>query len=182
MHTALIPPVVSPHGGKVKGRQSLQERFASRLSVHPGLTRKVVSWQGNRTSPGLRWMKYKEGFSGELVESLIEDAGSSAVLGPFSGIGTTPLTAAGQGLEGTGIEIMPVGVLAGNALACAANGLNRKSLEREGQSLLKRMESDQKPDVTTHPHSSFPHFSSFVIPAKHAPACCRQGAGIQSIT
>ena len=100
MRTALIPPVVSPHGGKVKGRQSLQERFASRLSIHPGLTRKVVSWQGNRESPGLRWMKYKEGFSGELVDALIEDAESESVLDPFSGIGTTPLTAAGRGTEG----------------------------------------------------------------------------------
>lgn len=146
MRTALIPPVISPHGGNVNGRQSLQEKFVSRLSIHPGLTRKVVSWQGNRTSPGLRWMKYKEGFSGDLVEALIEDAKSKAVLDPFSGIGTTPLTAAGQGLEGTGIEIMPVGVLAGNALACAANGLSRDSLEREGQSLLERVESDRKPD------------------------------------
>ena len=79
MRTALIPPVVSPHGGNVEGRQYLQEKFASRLSIHPGLTRKVVSWQGNRISPGLRWMKYKEGFSGELVEALIEDAGSTTV-------------------------------------------------------------------------------------------------------
>ena len=146
MRTALIPPVISPHGGNVNGRQSLQERFASRLSIHPGLTRKVVSWQGNRASPGLRWMKYKEGFSGELVEALIEDAKSKTVLDPFSGIGTTPLTAAGLGLKGMGIEIMPVGVLAGNALACAANGLSRDSLEREGQSLLERVESDRKPD------------------------------------
>ena len=153
MRTALIPPVVSPHGGKVKGRQSLQERFTSRLSIHPGLTRKVVSWQGNRKSPGLRWMKYKEGFSGELVDALIEDAESKSVLDPFSGIGTTPLTAAGRGLKGTGIEIMPVGVLASNALACAANGLNRKVFEREGQSLLEQVESGRAPDSKF----SFPH-------------------------
>ena len=153
MRTALMSPVVSPHGGVVKGRQSLQEMFASRLSIHPGLTRKVVFWQGNRLSPGLRWMKYKEGFSGELVDALIEDAGSEAVLDPFSGIGTTPLTAAGRGLRSTGIEIMPVGVLAGNALACAANGLNRKSFEREGQSLLQQVESARTPDSKF----SFPH-------------------------
>ena len=104
MRTAVsIPPVVSPHGGAVGGRQSLQDRFASRLAIHPGLTRKVVSYQGNRGQPGLRWMKYKEGFSGELVEALIEDAES--VLDPFAGIGTTPLTAAGRGLQGTGTKV-----------------------------------------------------------------------------
>ena len=105
----LIAAVVSPHNSNVSGRQFLQDRFASRLAIHPGLTRKVVSYQGNRARPGLRWMKYKEGFSGELVEALIEDAES--VLDPFSGIGTVPLTAVGQGLQGTGIEIMPVGAL-----------------------------------------------------------------------
>ena len=143
MRTVSIPPVVSPHDGAVGGRQSLQDRFASRLAIHPGLTRKVVSYQGNRARPGLRWMKYKEGFSGELVEALIEDAES--VLDPFSGIGTTPLTAAGRGLKGTGIEIMPVGVLAGRAIAYAANGLSRKRLEKEGQSLLERVQSSRKP-------------------------------------
>ncbi len=66
MRTVLLPPVVSPHGGDVKERQFLQERFAPRLSIHPGLTRKTVSWQGNRMLPGLRWMKYKEGFSGAV--------------------------------------------------------------------------------------------------------------------
>ena len=153
MRAALLMPVVSPHGDQVEGRQSLQERFASRLSVLPGLTRKAVSWQGNRQSPGLRWMKYKEGFSGELVDALIEDAASESVLDPFSGIGTTPLTAAGRGLNSAGIEIMPVGVLAGNALACTANGLDRKVMEKEGYSLLKRVESGQPPDNKF----SFPH-------------------------
>ena len=153
MRTAYIPPVFSPHGAEVKGRQSLQERFASRLSIHPGLTRKVVSWQGNRTSPGLRWMRYKEGFSGELVDALIEDAESKSVLDPFSGAGTTPLTAAGRGLNSAGIEIMPVGVLASNALACAANGLDRKDFESAGQSLLEQVESQRTPDKTF----AFPH-------------------------
>ena len=149
----LNAPVVSPHGGKVTGRQSLQERFASRLSIHPGLTRKVVSWQGNRQAPGLRWMKYKEGFSGELVDALIEDAKSVSVLDPFSGIGTAPLTAAGRGLEGAGIEIMPVGVLASHALACAANGLNKTVFEKAGQAMLEHLESDRAHDRAF----AFPH-------------------------
>ena len=123
----------------------MQERFATRISVHPGLTRKVVSWQGNRMSPGLRWMKYKEGFSGKLVETLIEDVKSEAVLDPFSGIGTTPLTAAGRGLKGVGIEIMPVGVLAAEAMASAANRLDWRTLEKEGQSLIEWVESNRKP-------------------------------------
>jgi len=124
----------------------LLERFGSRISILPELTRKVVSWQGNRMSPGLRWMKYKEGFSCELVNALIDDAESRSVLDPFSGIGTTPLAAAGRGLQGSGIEIMPVGVLANMAIAHVSNGLQRTSFEKEGQSLLEWIRSSRKPD------------------------------------
>ena len=91
-------------------------------------------------------MKYKEGFSSELVNVLIDDAKSKRVLDPFSGIGTTPLVAAGRGLQGTGIEIMPVGVLANMAIAYVSNGLQRTSFEKEGQSLLERVRSCRKPD------------------------------------
>ena len=145
MLTTSIPSVVSPQSSNVNERQLLHERFAGRISVHPWLTRKVVSWQGNRMSPGLRWMKYKEGFSGELVETLIENVNSESVLDPFSGIGTTPLTAAGCGLKGVGIEIMPVGVLTAKALAHAANGLDWETMEKEGQSLIECVESNRKP-------------------------------------
>ncbi len=97
-------------------------------------------------SPGLRWMKYKEGFSSELVNALIDDAKSGCVLDPFSGVGTTPLVAAGRGLQGSGIEIMPVGVLANMAIAHVSNGLQRTSFERAGRSLLERVRSGHKPD------------------------------------
>ena len=133
----LIAAVVSPHNSNVSGRQFLQDRFASRLAIHPGLTRKVVSYQGNRAQPGLRWMKYKEGFSGELVEALIEDAES--VLDPFSGIGTVPLTAVGQGLQGTGIEIMPAGALErlGDACEFCEHADCRSCDRRDGTTLKK---------------------------------------------
>ncbi len=141
----MLSPIISPHGGCVHGRQSLQDRFASRLSVRESLSRRVVSYQGNKSAPGLRWMKYKEGFSSELVDTLIDEAESRRVLDPFAGIGTTPLIAAGRGLEGTGIEIMPVGVLAGNAMATAANGIRPDEFDKAADQLLKRIESKRKP-------------------------------------
>lgn len=140
-----LPPVVSPHGGSVAGRQRLQNKYASCFSVREALTRRQVSYQGNKSAPGLRWMKYKEGFSGELVESLIDMANSNRVIDPFSGIGTTPLTAAGQGLIGTGIEIMPVGVIAGQAIATAANGIDTNGFNKAAAELLQRIESSCKP-------------------------------------
>lgn len=88
-------------------RVELEKRFGGRLSVDPKLGRQVVSYQGNRGLPGLRWMKYKEGFSKALVERFLEERSPRDLLDPFSGLGTTPLVASGQGVNATGIEIMP---------------------------------------------------------------------------
>ena len=131
----------SPNGGSVDERRSLRQRFEGRMSVNPSFTRQVVSYQGNRRAPGFRWMKYKEGFSRKLVEQMIEDVQPRSVLDPFSGIGTTPLVAAGKGLRATGIEIIPVGILAGNAIAHAANGLRPETFREAGESLLGHVKS-----------------------------------------
>ena len=136
-----MKPAISPNGGNALERQKLEKRFEGRLAVNPHLTRKAVSYQGNRNVPGFRWMKYKEGFSQALVERLLDEFCPSAILDPFAGIGTTPLIAAGRGLRATGIEIMPVGVLVGNGIAQAANGLSRKTLEESGAELLDAVKS-----------------------------------------
>ena len=78
-------PIESPNGGSVDERRSLHKRFEERLSVAPNLTRRIVSHQGNRDAPGFRWLKYKEGFSLELVERLLAEAQPSSVLDPFAG-------------------------------------------------------------------------------------------------
>ena len=148
-----IPPAESPNGGSVDERQSLHRRFEDRLSVNPALTRKMVSYQGNRQAPGFRWMKYKEGFSRGLVEQLIAEVRPKSVLDPFAGIGTTPLIAAGRGLRAAGIEIIPVGVLVGNAIAHAANGLESDEFRVASESLLKRVDCPSE----AHEEYAFPH-------------------------
>lgn len=90
-------------------RAALYGRFADRMAVRPELTRRLVSYQGNKQQPGFRWLRYKEGFSAELVASSLAGA-DGAVLDPFAGIGTTALVAAGSGRRATAVEIMPVGV------------------------------------------------------------------------
>ncbi len=139
-------PAGSPNGGNVEKRRLLHERFQNRLVVAPNLTRKIISYQGNRQVPGFRWLKYKEGFSLGLVKQLLDEEFPSSVLDPFAGIGTAPLAAAGRGLKATGIEIMPVGVLAGNAIAIAANGLSRKDFKAASRSLLTHVASSERAD------------------------------------
>ena len=142
-----------PVGGQVQERRSLHERFKDRLSVNTALTPKMVSYRGNYDAPGFRWMRYKEGFSRGLIEDLIESVKPRSVLDPFSGIGTTPLVAAGKGLRATGIEIMPVGVLAGEAIALAANGLEQRSFTQATSHFLAHVESAREAS----PKYAFPH-------------------------
>ena len=103
--------------------------------------------------PGLRWLKYKEGFSTQLVAALIQEYRPESVLDPFAGIGTTPLIAAASGCKATGIEVMPVGVLAGNAIVQVANGLTRTEYERVSKSLIESVDSQEGPvDGFCFPH------------------------------
>ena len=126
----------SPNGGLTRERADLHRRYADRVSVNPYLTRKLVSYQGNKESVGFRWMKYKEGFSTSLVRQLIKSGNGTQVLDPFSGIGTTALTAMGMGLQGTGIEILPLGNMVAHVVAYAANGLSVQEFCRDSQALL----------------------------------------------
>ena len=131
----------------------MHERFLGRLSINSALTPKMVSYRGNYNAPGFRWMRYKEGFSRELISQIIDDVQPTSVLDPFAGIGTTPLIAAGKGLRAVGIEIIPVGVLVGEAISLAANGLKRDSFTETATHLLEHLNSDQ--DAS--PDYAFPH-------------------------
>ena len=90
----------------------LAENFKSQFSVSPFLSRKIVSFQGNKDKPAYSWYKYKEAFSAGLVEYFLGSyAGqvSGKVLDPFAGIGTTLFAASSQGIPADGIELLPIG-------------------------------------------------------------------------
>jgi len=60
--------------------------------------------------PRHRWYYYKEGFSPNLVEKVIEESGitkNELILDPFNGSGTTTLTASLLGYKSVGIEVNP---------------------------------------------------------------------------
>ena len=126
-----------------EARRSLYDRFASRISVKDSLSRKLVSYQGNKDAPGLRWLKYKEGFSSKLVRSFLGQVEARTFLDPFSGSGTGPLTASSMGMDGTGIEIMPVGNLSARAIVAAANGLRYNDFFHRSQDLIASLASKE---------------------------------------
>src|SRR3989338_8817815 len=94
-----------------KATSKLEAHFSSRLSVNRDLTRALVSFQANKTAPGYRWFKFKEGFSSALVEYVFNQLGiaAGAVIDPFAGSGSTLFTASARGLDALGMEILPVG-------------------------------------------------------------------------
>ena len=86
--------------------------FKTQISVAPFLSRKIVSFQGNKDKPAYSWYKYKEAFSAGLVEYFLDryiERISGKVLDPFAGIGTTLFAASSQGIAADGIELLPVG-------------------------------------------------------------------------
>lgn len=103
---------------------ALETRFADRLKVNPLLNRQLVSFQANKSRPGYRWFKYKEGFSEALVQYLLDHLGLEygRVLDPFAGTGTTLFAASERGLDATGIELLPVGCEIMDVRKLAQNG------------------------------------------------------------
>ena len=135
-----------------EARDSLHARFADRICADPSLSRKLVSYQGNKNVPGLRWLKYKEGFSAALVEGLLGAISAKTLLDPFSGSGTAPLTAGSMGIEATGIEIMPVGHLLARSISAASNGFQQEGLDEAAGGLFEALRGDHyNPDLM------FPH-------------------------
>ena len=127
------------------------------------LRREIVNPSGYHTENGfvprqslrsrLSVDEIQGGIFRELVELLIERKRPSSLLDPFSGIGTAPLTAAAQGINATGIEVIPVGLLVGQAISLAANNLERNALAKAGTELLGRIESkSQAPSSCRYPH------------------------------
>ena len=144
----------NPLGGRTRdyaAREELRRQFDDRLVVRPDLNRRLVSYQANKAHPGLRWFKYREGFSSEFVQSALQ-LSDGPVLDPFAGIGTTVHVAGGHQRPSTGVEIMPVGVRAARAISSVAHNTDMQAFERSGRELLRALEA-RKPD----PVYRFPH-------------------------
>ena len=139
----------APYGSGA--RHALWRRFADRMVERPDLNRRIVSWQANKMQPGLRWFKYKEGFSADLVRTALH-LGDGPVLDPFSGAGTSVLVASGAGRKAVGIEIMPVGARATRVIACVTNGLKRGVLKKNGARLLRVLDGGRVAPTFRFPH------------------------------
>lgn len=89
----------------------LLKHFAEAFLVDESLTRKLVSFQANKSRAHYRWYKYKEAFSADLVEYLFRryDVRKGKILDPFAGAGTALFACSALGYEADGVELLPVG-------------------------------------------------------------------------
>jgi DNA modification methylase len=101
-----------------EARLALEERYRDLLEETDRYSRQLVSFQANKTELLHSWVKYREGFSAELVQALLEEFGvgrGDRILDPFAGSSTTQLVGMMLGIDAVGIELLPNNHLAWEA-------------------------------------------------------------------
>jgi DNA modification methylase len=91
-------------------RVALEGRYGHLLEETDEFDRRLVSFQANKTEVLHNWIKYREGFSADLVEILIRKFGigpGDVIFDPFAGSCTTLLVAKMLGIDAIGIELLP---------------------------------------------------------------------------
>lgn len=94
-----------------KARRELEERFSSVLEITDRFNRQSVSYQLSKKDALHRWFKYKEGFSANLVNILLNEMGvqkGDLIMDPFMGSGTTALVCQMRGINSIGYDVMPI--------------------------------------------------------------------------
>ena len=98
-----------------KARLEIEDRYHPILEISAAINRRSVSFQLSKKARVHGWLKYKEGFSASLVDSLLDDFGIKAgdkVLDPFLGSGTTALVAQIRDVKSIGFDILPTSKIA----------------------------------------------------------------------
>ena len=132
-------------------RLALEKRYAAIFDETDKFNRKLVSYQGNKGELVHGWIRYREGFSAQLVEDLIKEFDvqpGETIFDPFSGSATTLLVAKAMGINAVGTEILSVCHLAWQAKSLFQH-YNLNELRK-----VLRLLSETEPGAAG---ASFPH-------------------------
>lgn len=94
-----------------EARKDIEKRYSGVLEITDKFNRQNVSYQLSKKEVLHSWLKYKEGFSADLVNLLLDEMGAKSgdwVMDPFMGSGTTALTCQARGINSIGYDIMPI--------------------------------------------------------------------------
>ena len=149
-------------------RQALEQKYKPILEVSDKFDRQNVSYQLSKKDVLHSWLKYKEGFSAELVNILLDDikpTNDDVIMDPFMGSGTTALVCQMRGINSIGYDIMPISKV---AITVKANVMRYNILEIED--LIKSFRSLKMPDdysrrtpYITITKSAYPEFNEKFI-------------------
>lgn len=98
-----------------KARIALEEQYWPITEITERFNRQSVSYQLSKKDCLHKWLKYKEGFSAELVRTLLKDfhlQKGDIVADPFMGSGTTALVSMLNGYNSIGFDILPMSKIA----------------------------------------------------------------------
>lgn len=101
--------------GEQSARMDLERKLIDITVVSDKFNRQSVSYQLSKNDALHRWLKYKEGFSADLVKRLLKEfeiKQGDTILDPFVGSGTTSLVCKMQGINSIGFDILPMSEIA----------------------------------------------------------------------
>jgi site-specific DNA-methyltransferase (cytosine-N4-specific) len=101
--------------GQQSARMNLEKKFIDIMEVANDFNRQSVSYQLSKNDCLHRWLKYKEGFSADLVKRLLKEFDvqqNDTILDPFVGSGTTALVCKMQGINSIGFDVLPMSKIA----------------------------------------------------------------------
>jgi site-specific DNA-methyltransferase (cytosine-N4-specific) len=99
-------------------RLNLEQKLINITEISNDFNRQTVSYQLSKKDCLHRWLKYKEGFSADLVKRLLKEfctRPGDTILDPFVGSGTTSLVCKMKGINSIGFDILPMSKIAINA-------------------------------------------------------------------
>ncbi len=102
-------------------REKLENHFKPFLEVTDKFNRQSVSYQLSKNDILHSWLKYKEGFSADLVNTLLDEMNipkRGVILDPFFGSGTTGLVCQMRSLNSIGYDILPISAISIKAKSC----------------------------------------------------------------
>lgn len=98
-----------------KARLALEKKYIKITEISDEFSRQSVSYQLSKKDSLHRWLKYKEGFSSQLVNKLLDEfkvKQGELVLDPFLGSGTTAIVCQMRGINSLGYDILPTSSIA----------------------------------------------------------------------